>query len=53
VLIGIGAGFLLKQMEVDNYLTNISNHFSNFFMILLLPPIIFEGGYNLQKKPFF
>jgi len=22
------------------------------FMILLLPPIIFESGYNMQKKPF-
>lgn len=53
MLIGIGTGFLLKQMDVGDYLTNISNHFSNFFMILLLPPIIFEGGYNLQKKPFF
>ena len=34
-------------------MTNLSKHFSNLFMILLLPPIIFESGYNMNMKPFF
>lgn len=51
-LIGILAGYLLGAFGVGEYLTSLSNHFGNLFLILLLPPIIFEGGYNMQKKPF-
>jgi NhaP-type Na+/H+ or K+/H+ antiporter len=35
------------------YIRNLSGHFSGIFMILLLPPIIFESGYNMNKKSFF
>ena len=47
VMIGVAAGLLLKILNVEDYMTNLSNHFGNLFMILLLPPIIFESGYNM------
>ena len=40
-------------MKSDFYSNKLSTHFNNLFMLLLLPPIIFESGYNMQKKPFF
>ena len=43
----------MKLLSVEDYLTKLSTHFGNLFMILLLPPIIFESGYNMNKGPFF
>ena len=48
-LIGILAGIVLKYTHESFLSKNITQHFNNLFMILLLPPIIFEGGYNMQK----
>ena len=53
VLLGVLAGAIFKLLKMEDYLTNLSKHFGNLFMILLLPPIIFEAGYNMNMKPFF
>jgi NhaP-type Na+/H+ or K+/H+ antiporter len=52
VLIGMLAGFLSKMMNVSFYLQSLTAHFSGIFVILLLPPIIFESGYNMNKRYF-
>ena len=52
-IIGMLAGIALRALAIGDTLESIQLHFNNLFMILLLPPIIFESGYNMQKKPFF
>lgn len=52
-VIGMLAGLMLRELTIGDTIQSISNHFNNLFMILLLPPIIFESGYNMQKQPFF
>ena len=52
-LVGLVAGGVLSAMENDKYINNITNAYVKFFIILLLPPIIFESAYNMKKKEFF
>lgn len=52
VLIGAFIGLFLKLFKFGNW-KNEEAFPPTVFFIVLLPPIIFEGGYNLHKGNFF
>ncbi|XP_005102642.1 sodium/hydrogen exchanger 8 [Aplysia californica] len=52
VLIGALIGLILKLSKFGNW-KNEEAFPPTVFFIVLLPPIIFEGGYNLHKGNFF
>lgn len=41
-IVGLIAGGILAFMNVNSYIDNITNAYVKFFLIILLPPIIFE-----------
>ncbi|CAD5206041.1 unnamed protein product [Bursaphelenchus okinawaensis] len=51
VLLGAVIGFLLSYSKWD--WREVETFNPNFFFLVLLPPIIFESGYNLNKGNFF
>ncbi|KAL3075778.1 hypothetical protein niasHS_012608 [Heterodera schachtii] len=51
VLLGVFIGFALTYSRWD--WREVEKFNPNFFFLVLLPPIIFESGYNLHKGNFF
>jgi hypothetical protein len=41
-IIGLIAGGILSALQNETYINNITNAYVKFFLIILLPPIIFE-----------
>jgi hypothetical protein len=41
-IIGLAAGGIMTLVRNENYINNITSFYVRFFLIILLPPIIFE-----------
>lgn len=52
-LLGVVAGFVLHVTDNKKYISNINDFYINFFLLILLPPLVFESAYNLKRKDFF
>lgn len=62
LLIGVFCGLVLNlqfghshesKTERQHEMINVARFDTEFFFLLLLPPIIFEAGYNMQRRKFF
>jgi hypothetical protein len=49
-ILGVFAGLILHVTSNETIINNITNAFEKFFLILLLPPIIFERYFYIIKN---
>lgn len=53
LLLGLFVGFVANVSNTEAHFRQWFNFHEEFFLLFLLPPIIFESGFSLQPKPFF
>ena len=53
LLLGIISGVFVKIFEANSIIQTIKSGFQEFFMIILLPPILFASALNMNKFYFF
>jgi len=53
VIIGLLCGAALKSIGENQVLQPVTRFNVEFFLLFLLPPIIFESGFNLNRRAFY
>ena len=53
LIIGLACGAILQQIGENQVLQPVTRLNVEFFLLFLLPPIIFESGFNLNRRAFY
>jgi sodium/hydrogen exchanger 8 len=53
ILVGVGAGAIISIVHEAEKVQSLIRFDPGFFFTFLIPPIIFEAGYNMKRQAFF